>query len=549
MSRRHQRRVSALGVAGQHLRQRHRRRRGTASEATGQCSVNFTSNTTGTVTGNASATVTLVTPQGNIDMPVSTDRRRQPNPGNSRQALRRRQPVLAEGGRERGAPGRRDLRGLPDPRPPRHRHRSRRVRDGARQHGSGHRSEPTAQFLLIDLKLGRYTIEETVAAAGYSLISHVEVVFIGGSGIRRTDVPPDENLLDIVVDYIWVNGRRSCLVIIDEDTVDNGYPPFRRQPPGIGSTPDWLVNDNDPIKGVPTEHGNPPLNWNDFFPGRRRAAARRPGGRRGLVRVAPGDRLRAGGSPRASRFNDLDGNVIANSDDWIAAFANGTLPQDKLDKMRDVMPLRNQELVQLVGRTCVAVVYDSDISMDYEPHLCQPAGSALRLVLLHRAGGRGAGLHPRVQSEHRPLRPVAARSRSPLAWSQLFEVTVRDHEPDAIEITCAEYDAGLLTVWGTSDFAPGAVMTVSVDETEIAQEPRRAEPFLLEETMTFNASRGALRVRAPHGSESRRAAGDDLDRRRRCLHGGDLGRPCGSGEVTRRFLRGAPVGRLVFFRG
>ena len=37
-------------------------------------------------------------------------------------------------------------------------------------------------------------------------------------------------------------------------------------------------------------------------------------------------------------------------------------PQDQLDNVRDVMPLRNQDLVMLVGRTCAAVVYDSERS-------------------------------------------------------------------------------------------------------------------------------------------------------------------------------------------
>ena len=59
-------------------------------------------------------------------------------------------------------------------------------------------------------------------------------------------------------------------------------------------------------------------------------------------------------------------------------------------------------------------------------------------------------------------------------------VVVRDHEPDAIEITKATYrnDIDRLIVHAESDFAPGAFMTISVDD------------FILEAPSTFHAAKG-----------------------------------------------------------
>ena len=51
----------------------------------------------------------------------------------------------------------------------------------------------------------------------------------------------------------------------------------------------------------------------------------------------------------------------------VADYVDGNVPQDQLDEIGGVMPLRNQELEQLVDRSCVAVVYDSDISINDGP--------------------------------------------------------------------------------------------------------------------------------------------------------------------------------------
>ncbi len=76
------------------------------------------------------------------------------------------------------------------------------------------------------------------------------------------------------------------------------------------------------------------------------------------------------------------------------------------------------------------------------------------------------------------LYDLRVRVESPMLPTERFDVVVRDHEPDAIEIKKADYDGSsmTLTVFGESDFAPGAIMTVSVDD------------FILEAPMTYNAA-------------------------------------------------------------
>ena len=62
-------------------------------------------------------------------------------------------------------------------------------------------------------------------------------------------------------------------------------------------------------------------------------------------------------------------------DEFTAGFVAGVIPQQFLDKVPDVMPLRNQEIEALVRitTTCVAVVYDSDIDIDLLAAAGQPA--------------------------------------------------------------------------------------------------------------------------------------------------------------------------------
>ena len=150
------------------------------------------------------------------------------------------------------------------------------------------------------------------------------------------------------------------------------------------------------------------------------------------------------------------------------------------------MPLRNQELVKLVGRTCVAVVYDSDISMNYEPIYANLQGERYGLFSFHVNDVQVPYRLPEAQSDN-SLYELCMDVLPPQEPGLGLIVDIHDHEPDSIAIVRARWSNGTLTIRATSDFAPGsalanlhseAVMTVSVDEPDgIACFP----PFILEE--------------------------------------------------------------------
>jgi hypothetical protein len=253
-----------------------------------------------------------------------------------------------------------------------------------------------------------------------------------------------------------------CLVILDEDAIDNGTSTIERAAADHGVTPDFLVNDDDP-----SEVGNPPLRWNQLFPGD--------------VALIP-----------AGQVDDEGWFTLPDTTDeeWVAAFAAGTLPQNQLDRVPNVMPLRNQDLVRLIGRTCVGVVYDSDISIDYQPLIANLQGARYGRFTFTVLGIEVPGSIPESQSST-SLYDLWLRVEAPLEIGTPVQVVVRDHEPDSIQTTRARYNGGtqLLEVFGTSNFAPGAVMTLSVDGPDAGTD-LAVDPFLLEAPMSFNPARG-----------------------------------------------------------
>ena len=129
----------------------------------------------------------------------------------------------------------------------------------------------------------------------------------------------------------------QCVIILDEDAVDNGTSSIEQAAASHNVEPDWLVNDNNPV-----EIGNPWLNWNVFFPGDE-------------VVIPSG------------QTQDEGWFFLPENPPWpIEDFVEGTIPQDQLDKIDNVEPLDNDDLMSLVGKTCIAIVYDSDISINYD---------------------------------------------------------------------------------------------------------------------------------------------------------------------------------------
>jgi hypothetical protein len=256
----------------------------------------------------------------------------------------------------------------------------------------------------------------------------------------------------------------TCVVIIDEDTIDNDLLTVEQAAAMHSVAPDYLVNDDNPV-----EIGNPWLRWNTMFPG---DIALIPGGQvddEGLFALPP--------SPPFS----------------VQQFVAGTVPQSQLDPVFGVMPLRNQDLARLIGTTCVAIVYDSDISMNYLPIQANLQGARYGRFAFTVLDVVLPGTLPESGSST-SLYDLLVRVEGPIEAGNTLQIPIRDHEPDSIQIVTAEYSNNWLTVTATSNFAPNAVMTLSV------------EGFTFESPMPYHAATGRYRTKlfSPANLDGRR---------------------------------------------
>jgi len=162
----------------------------------------------------------------------------------------------------------------------------------------------------------------------------------------------------------------AIFLLIDEDSIDNGGPYFVG---GTGGTEfefiDTDVNDNKADLGLRAElpfFAAPPANIGNTItlltgemgdeawfapneiPDTWASTGPTPDGIRNFVGLPPGG---VGLPP---------GGVGAG-------LGTGSDPEALLDKIPDVRPLRAEGLNQLIGQAVCAVVYDSDISINYEP--------------------------------------------------------------------------------------------------------------------------------------------------------------------------------------
>ena len=275
---------------------------------------------------------------------------------------------------------------------------------------------------------------------------------------------------------VYAVNANLCFLLIDEDTIDNGFSQIIAAAdshngidacdgnddclPGVTCqngfceyTSAWLTNDDFPV----LDEANPCLNWNIYFPG--------------------DEAIIPGGSVDDEGIFALPEDLPWSLDDFVTG---GIIPQSELDEIPDVMPLRSQELYKLVGRTCVALVYDSDISISgYEPLLANLQGeryglfyfTVLEVIIPGTIPESGSSadlydLRVRVEPCGGPYGP--------------YIIDIHDHEPDSIQVKSAVWNNGTLAVSASapSDFPDDSIMTVSV------------HGHFFEAPMTYNADTG-----------------------------------------------------------
>ena len=321
-------------------------------------------------------------------------------------------------------------------------------------------------------------MSRTILVIGYPLLALV-IGLVAVSAFESYSI----NVTSFVTDEL---PPELCLVIIDEDTIDNNISSIETAADARGTTSDHLVNDDAPFTPPITPAVTPPLHWSSdlLIPGEEVLL---PGGQvqdEGVFALPPKDPVSG-----LIAYEDFQRST-RSYEDWIDAFIKSHLTQEELDKVLGVMPLRNNDLRALVGKDCIAVVYDSDISINYQPVYGNLQGGRYGLFAFHVMGVQRPGVLPEAMSDTSlvslwlevlqvPPNPEAAVP---------YVATVQNQEPDSVQIVQAVITGSQVFVSATSDRQDDPtppVLNVSVGPNTVHEE---VPPFPIE--MTFNASTG-----------------------------------------------------------
>lgn len=145
----------------------------------------------------------------------------------------------------------------------------------------------------------------------------------------------------------------SCILLMDEDSIDNDIPSIIQAAQSKGISVDALINKNNP-----TQQGNPALLWNTSYSG-------------DTVTIPTGQTGDEGVFSLPQILNGKNGSLSLND------FLAGNEPQADLDEVQNVQPLGNAQLNGLAGKSCTAIVYDSDISINVAPLQANLQGARL----------------------------------------------------------------------------------------------------------------------------------------------------------------------------
>lgn len=149
------------------------------------------------------------------------------------------------------------------------------------------------------------------------------------------------------------SSSNSCILLMDEDSIDNDIPSIEQAAQSKGISVDALINKNNP-----TQQGNPAFLWNTSYSG-------------DTVTIPTGQTGDEGVFSLPQILNGKNGSLSFND------FLAGNEPQADLDEVQNVQPLGNTQLNDLVGKSCTAIVYDSDISINVDPLQANLQGARL----------------------------------------------------------------------------------------------------------------------------------------------------------------------------
>jgi probable HAF family extracellular repeat protein len=237
-------------------------------------------------------------------------------------------------------------------------------------------------YLFTELAAGNYSVRFT-APTGYVFTTRDQ----GGNDALDSDADPitgrtatytlASGETNLTIDAGLVRPAGAVLLIIDEDGIDNGL----------------HVNKNGGLTGLITPSG--PQFWTDkevnddiaayglrnvlrYFAGNHGRSITVRTGQTGdegwfAPNCIPQKWLNSAQSKTnntclegANRDLAVNNYFFSGKTPFVGAPSSWNLPQDRLDKVPHVLPLRARGLVSLEGKDVCALVYDSDISINYD---------------------------------------------------------------------------------------------------------------------------------------------------------------------------------------
>ncbi len=186
-------------------------------------------------------------------------------------------------------------------------------------------------------------------------LAFVLITFAAGLILSSCDKEDDNNGNNL-------NNGHAIFLLIDEDAIDNGSEP--------NNFSDTDVNDQLAEVGL-----RKPLAWFASNEGKTITLYTGQVGDEGLfaLKTIPASWKAAGPADNGTRNFLLAGPGLGSE-------GNGLDREDLLDKIPDVTPLRASGLAMLKGSVVLAVVYDSDVSINYNPLNGSLKGANLGIV-------------------------------------------------------------------------------------------------------------------------------------------------------------------------
>lgn len=247
----------------------------------------------------------------------------------------------------------------------------------------------------------------------------------------------------------------TCLLLIDKSTLNPNIDAIENAAAQHNRSANWLINQD-----LATTTSNPWLRWNEFFPS---DAALLPGG----------------------HLTDGGWFALLPTASWsLQDFFEGQVPEEQLANVKDVIPLSNQNLANLLGRTCVAIAYEDDIVVDVTKNQTDLRGKrygrfAFTVLGMEVPDGE-------TENADATLYELWVRVEPPLDFTSHLAISSVQTPPDDLKFAKVSHHQETLSVKVESSKAD-ALLTISVAID--GEHVLGGVPYLLEAPMIYDAKK------------------------------------------------------------